>query len=523
MPTRVIHVGAQDAEGIYQEPYLCLGESAPGPWITLSHTWGGDDSCRLLKANLQARMAKIPLSELPQTFYDAVIITRKLNISYLWIDSLCIIQDDLQDWNIESAVMAKVYNYSVLTIAATSSSGPKHGILKSTAVVTGKPVKAITKDLNQATVFIEACLMDWYTAVESYNHSPLASRAWVLQEQVLSPRTIHFAEDQVYWECRESRLGQATGPVPPLQAHTSNNQSALESNLTRRGSQYTYHMFWEALVEKYTTRKLTKGRDILPAISALASVFQIRLNGSRYLAGLWEQFLPEGLSWRLLTPDSETNYEQTTGHETCRPSWSWTSVPHQVRFYRPYEDEDPEDHYRAQIVYARTVCQERTSPFGQIRGSCLRIRGLSTFVRIKGDPEYQGSGKHSVLILPVPTDFSDDENGAFLVSYSPTGSGMYKEHRESIFPVQNDGSLLYEKIQYEEEDDEIAPVCFTCVLDQPYEKARSAPGTWLSFHLLRVYDRAYLMLKECKDDPNKHHRIGLAVHNLTWCSPTWEE
>lgn len=108
MLARVIHVGVKDSKGVFEEPRLQLGESSSGPWIALNHTWGGDESCRLLTENLQTRMNKIPMSELPETFRDAVIITRKLGLSYLWIDSLCIIQDDAQDWSTEAAVMGQV-------------------------------------------------------------------------------------------------------------------------------------------------------------------------------------------------------------------------------------------------------------------------------------------------------------------------------------------------------------------------------------------------------------------------------
>lgn len=98
---------------------------------------------------------------------------------------------------------------------------------------------------------------------------------------------------------------------------------------------------------------------------------------------------------------------------------------------------------------------------------------------------------------------------------------MWNVHHERIFPLQDDGTLLYEKIAYEENDE--LPVCFTCALDNPYEKDRSAPGIWLSFHLLRVYDRAYLMLKKCNDNSNRFYRIGLAVNSMSWCESTWQE
>jgi hypothetical protein len=101
LPSRVIDVG--DSSGV-QEPYLLADTVAipPTAYVALSHCWGGIIPVRTLRANLAAHQRALSLASLPRTFRDAVTLTRRLNFRYLWIDSLCIIQDDSDDWARES-------------------------------------------------------------------------------------------------------------------------------------------------------------------------------------------------------------------------------------------------------------------------------------------------------------------------------------------------------------------------------------------------------------------------------------
>jgi Heterokaryon incompatibility protein (HET) len=119
LPTRVIDVGPSDAS---IEPRLIISKGRDGAYIALSHRWGAPDLSKpqltTTAANLPAMIEKIPLESMPLNYKDAVITTRKLSFRYLWIDSLCIIQDSMQDWEAESAKMGEVYQNAQLTIAA---------------------------------------------------------------------------------------------------------------------------------------------------------------------------------------------------------------------------------------------------------------------------------------------------------------------------------------------------------------------------------------------------------------------
>ena len=145
-------------------------------------------------------IAGIPSSELPQTFQDAISVTRRLQIRYLWIDSLCILQDSSEDWDHESAQMHHVYGNAYVTLAADDSRDSSEGLFRGRfpSLVTPTIVATAWKEAL-AKKFIVIPRRFWS---ESVAESPLNRRAWVLQERYLSPRIIHFGETQILWECK---------------------------------------------------------------------------------------------------------------------------------------------------------------------------------------------------------------------------------------------------------------------------------------------------------------------------------
>jgi hypothetical protein len=167
-------------------------------YLTLSHCWGHTDSqtTKLTAKTLVFFHDSIALAELPQTFRDAVEITRELGFRYLWIDCMCIFQEDPDDWRREAALMSKVYANSRLNIAAASATDSSQGCFRD-------------RDLSRVLNYIDGPACDdvgpqsrVLTPSDMWSHeveeAPLHQRGWVLQERVLSPRVVHFAEKQVY-------------------------------------------------------------------------------------------------------------------------------------------------------------------------------------------------------------------------------------------------------------------------------------------------------------------------------------
>jgi hypothetical protein len=120
LPARLIDVGAEFATN---PPRLCnTGEMAEiVEYMTLSHCWGKLSIFTLNKTNFKALQDVILVDQLPKTFQDAILITRRMGHKFLWIDSLCILQDDLEDWGREAVKMASISAFSSLNIAATAA------------------------------------------------------------------------------------------------------------------------------------------------------------------------------------------------------------------------------------------------------------------------------------------------------------------------------------------------------------------------------------------------------------------
>jgi hypothetical protein len=319
--------------------------------MSLSHCWGKEQIITTTTNTLQDRKAGIKISELPKTFRHAIRITRGLGIRYLWIDSLCIIQDDKKDWEIESAKMADVYMCSHLNLAATHSRNGKGGcfterwsldMLSQIELNVGDD-SVIEPDDNEGNykIFVRNALHvahDHFTRTMDYAHtiehvSPLLSRGWVFQERLLSSRTLHFHAEELIWECASgiscecSRLEdyQWGDPDGLLQQREADQLKMLYTSISASTATESQILdSWLELITEYCKLKLTKQMDRLPAISGLASRIARRLP-SEYLAGLWSQDLPRALCW-LKESGNQNKYPSFRDPHANVPSWSWASV-----------------------------------------------------------------------------------------------------------------------------------------------------------------------------------------------------
>lgn len=196
LPTRVIDVGNDDGEPI-RLVEISQESAATSRYIALSHRWGDLSRAQRFCTyadNIAQRKERIRYDELPASFQDAVRVTRALGVRYLWIDSLCIIQEDPDDWAAEAGRMEDVFSHAYCTIAASSASSSLVGFLGER-----QPRDAIMLPTSGgALLYLAEDIDDFRADVEN---SILSSRGWVLQERALSRRTIYFTSTQVYWEC----------------------------------------------------------------------------------------------------------------------------------------------------------------------------------------------------------------------------------------------------------------------------------------------------------------------------------
>ena len=323
LPARVIDVGPSDGS---EAPYLYINHGNLGQFVTLSHCWGNAVTVQTTKATLAIHMKQISMLELTKTFQDAIIITRNLGFRYLWIDSLCIIQDDSKDWEVQSALMASIYGSSIVTISAASSPNSKVGFIHPRPSYPSVSLTYTLCDGSVATVQLRRRLKAFKETVTS---GPLYQRAWTFQERLLSRRILHYAEGQLHWECQETCLSEDGRSVPGDYKLKSNSRlSYIAASPLNNLESRSLYLDWYRTVEAYTKGDLTRASDKLPALSGLANVFSGR-TGDRYLAGLWESDLKVGLLWCAARSDAPRlrrplNYRA--------PSWSWAALDGHINF-----------------------------------------------------------------------------------------------------------------------------------------------------------------------------------------------
>jgi Heterokaryon incompatibility protein (HET) len=351
LPSRVIDVGPEDGS---EDPYVRDTRKYTVPsnkklYATLSHCWGNSPMITTTRATLLERSNGIPISTLPKTFRDAVIICRKLGVRYLWIDSLCIVQDDSDDWEHESAHMCDIYQQTYFTICAAHASDSSMGCLVQREGLLYNPFEISFPVSRQgSTGPLNLQFHPFSSNQNSKNPGPpLFSRAWVLQEQVLSPRMLIYESDLLHWECfsmsaTERSLNSFSRDRSDLFDST---RKELRRRITNQEKDPWYssldeHLDWCMTVMEFTHRGMTKSTDRLSAIAGIAGAIQAQ-SQDKYIAGLWRNHLWRGLLWSIpfnteLTTTTDLTVPDTSRHErSVAPSWTWASISSPVVYPVP--------------------------------------------------------------------------------------------------------------------------------------------------------------------------------------------
>lgn len=178
LPTRVIDVGPPD--GI-QNPRLKITSGMEGDYTILSHCWGRAPLLTTTLSELDSRVDGISMDLLPQNFQDAVKITRKLHLRYLWLDSLCIIQDSPKDWEQESSQMGKYYANAWLTISADAALNSYGGMLNKRSILEITPCKhpRLLKT-GKGSEDGKLILPNIGSFLQNVQEGPLSKRGWIL-------------------------------------------------------------------------------------------------------------------------------------------------------------------------------------------------------------------------------------------------------------------------------------------------------------------------------------------------------
>ena len=334
-------------------------------YVTLSHCWGQtvNEHQKLRSVNYKAFLNEIPVCNLPNTFQDAILFAARLpDVGYIWIDSLCIIQDNKEDWACQSADMGRIYSETYLNLSATSATNSDGGLVKNPSFkileeeevlvnIQGLP-GAYNTDLSDFETAIEpsghvhrqrCTILDETFWTEQVDRGAVNSRAWVLQERLLSPRVMHFCQYQVGWECCDFANDKSPNDDGPLRdvgseemagrgvvkrlrkkTRPSNGVTTVRS----RASSSIFEM-WAGIVNTYTKTALTKPQDKLVALSGLARVLDVETQCG-YVAGLWETDLASQLLWYVEPAfnhsDRSFSHPATFPDEYRAPSFSWAAI-----------------------------------------------------------------------------------------------------------------------------------------------------------------------------------------------------
>ncbi|KAJ9137481.1 hypothetical protein NKR23_g9084 [Pleurostoma richardsiae] len=345
-------------------------------------------------------------------FRDAVTLTRQLGIRWLWIDSMCIVQDDSEDWQRESGRMADIFENALLVIGATSSRNDDGGL---------------------------------FGGCFGIDH------ALQTNGEDGSLRT------EVIWECREgfecesdcaiSDRVNRSGTTPKLHG------SAVEKPAGRLDQ-------WRMRVEEYSGLQLTYPKDRLPALSGLAKQ-TLRLRPDVYLAGLWKSSLVADLHWRLLPGSAHA----TKLDEYIAPSWSWASYPGAVNyiylsgtaFHGTIDVLDA-----ACTAAGHDATGEVLSGFVVLRGSQIpatldwagiplqELRDGTSAVKLVIDGLDGDKSTERVRFYPDYALWDADEPRTFVPLHSPVfclrlGQDVLKQHFLVLRSVRHEGRL-YERI-----------------------------------------------------------------------------
>jgi hypothetical protein len=350
IPTRLIHIPKDfETDGVR----LWVADKNKGSvmYTTLSHCWGGNTPITLRNENLLAFQQRIPYDELPKTFQDAIRVSRSFSMEYIWIDSLCIIQDSVADWRQEAVSMRKVYQNSICNIAASDSENSTEGLFhrRNPRLIELTEYKdKITKDSDKVLLA---------TTTDMYPNHVLYSRGWVFQESFLAPFVLDFTKGQVFWRCPTTIASEVFPNGIPAKfraesypavrradAHDSNEvflsaNAVIPHDLNSRvksrnrfaekeirplaNNYHSLYSFWARVVISYSSMQFTKPSDRIIAISGVVET--LKPTFGTYLAGLWSSLLPKELLWKPLKPARPTKPPRA-------PTWSWLSLECDVSY-----------------------------------------------------------------------------------------------------------------------------------------------------------------------------------------------
>ncbi|KAI3559243.1 hypothetical protein CABS03_07562 [Colletotrichum abscissum] len=391
--------------------------SAVVRYATLSYCWGTSTPLRTTKATEEDFGVSIPENLLPKTFRHAIRLVRSLGISYLWIDSLCIVQDDQAEWELEASRMGDFYAGSLITIAASDAWDSEGGCFPGDdnsmeAVIDGKDSSPGDTNDPESAARAKAdptVRMFTYKGEDDYSQTSctrmirfqcldpreiprqaqLSTRGWALQERILSPRILHCLKSGVHWQCQYLYETQAT------QTYQVHHSTASDS--TYPITQVS--QLWPEWIEDYSKRDFTIASDRLQAFAGITKHYT-NLTSKKPILGICPDNLARDLAWIR-------NGQKKGPGIPGAPSWTWFScnAPIMVddwgfKFQRRFKVSNVLD------LVAFGIEWKGIPMTSQIESCHLIIRGVVKSISVRIPPEAMLYNPPYMLLNDEETDFS---------------------------------------------------------------------------------------------------------------------
>lgn len=509
-PRRLLNVGGWDRDPFLFEP------TTPLSYVALSYCWGSNLNrvMKTSKSTLKSFHNVIRLFSLPQTVRDAILFCRGVKVKYLWVDSLCIVQDDEEEWFQESAQMRHIYSNSHFTIAAHKPKSCKSGFLGMQRYSEPSWSRYFHTNLGQRgnskarMVATPKATPDNATYFED-ERSALEERGWTLQESILPTRILHFTGNEMAWECNKTLLCEC--------GHMEHGRSRfrfLKSDFKSRGQwlkdNHGLTDGWRTIVMQYSTRKLTNQDDKLVAISGLAQMFMNSGTSQKvqgecaayYLAGIWREGLPEQLLWHAKDRWGRLGgLPHTRPLKYCAPTWSWASLDGPVLYGSTI------DELSSEITISESFCHPVSplNPTGPVKSGYLVVTGLLAPVQI--------------ITATAEADSRNDViNDAWRSQTTLVrGENLFSYEISSDLPRTvniRTGDRCYDCWMKRKHDSEICSDCFFVGGQALFYCLKVASSHKDSGN--RVY---YLALTRSPSIPDAYERVGIGIYNrMNWQS-----
>ena len=452
LPRRIIDVGLEGSEVVH---LLDFGQAPPrAHYFCLSHRWSESKPLTTTLETLSSRLKGIELATLSPTFRDAIILTRALGNTYIWIDSLCVLQDSAADWEVESSKMGLYYGRSWLTIGAGLGGELANGLFGQRYTEDDSVLFFGMKILHNLSQTSNIYFTGYDERLwDNRGSSLLSSRGWTLQEEALAPCFLSFQPRQaslkigslVYHECGYHEEATSAG--------------FLHAELLNPDS-------WMRVVEDYSARQLSKTEDKLPALSGLAHYYLSKQNDT-YLAGIWRHALLKHLCWCV------AESVQTAKPPRYRaPSWSWASLDGKVSFDRS------DIALSADVFEILDASTETTGldAMGQVCGGSITVCGQICAQLWKRNPR---SGKWYYASPPL----SESHHPCFGEDVPYTGATLLWDHKGTdidqvclwSLPIKREFALALQRISPVNGEGEyyqrIGAICWRSAKDNDFSSA----------------------------------------------------